>query len=576
MKPKLTAILLILLLAARTVACFSAPAGAEDYARYAGKWVLSGDGSTFFELFPDGSFLKYEKDAKSGAGSFKPEDTPKGLALSLFEGNMTAEFYLSADGTEMAPKYSASGETYRREADGSAFLFGAPITAKSAVLIEETTGKVLYAKNPDLRVYPASVTKVLTALVALEYLDPEENIVVGDEIDSVPWDSSKAGNQIGETVRADNLIRLLIIPSGNETACVAARAVARKVSGNPNIPYPQAEALFADLMNKKAAELGAAGSHFVNPHGYDDVNHYTTAADMAKICRAAMSVPLIREIVGEKTFEDDGAGRPQSEAPEGTPIGALWTDASGVSSKEYNIITHNELIRDASEHFYPYATGIKTGNTDLAGECLAASASKDGKSLIALAFDSPGSGRWLDAKNMFEYGFDNYSFVVVADARTALEELPVTKPRLGAPKTAPVGLLTPYIDFLKADEAGKIRRQITYDSPLVKGGQLTGPVSTDEILGKVSYDLDGKTVFEGDLAVLTDVEKRGFLSDVSYFAGAVRDNAFTAKGAPFWILGVCVCFIAANISSARKKRRKNTFSMRRGRRRRKISYRRPR
>ncbi|MGN1231492.1 MAG: D-alanyl-D-alanine carboxypeptidase family protein, partial [Anaerotignum sp.] len=135
---------------------------------------------------------------------------------------------------------------------------GAPdVVAASAILIEASTGTILYEKNPDQKMYPASMTKMLTALVAMDYFEPEELIQVGTEINEVSLDSSKAGHQVGETLTMKNAIRGLIIPSGNDSANVVAAAVARRTENDENLGFAKCEAVFTELMNQKAKELGA-------------------------------------------------------------------------------------------------------------------------------------------------------------------------------------------------------------------------------------------------------------------------------------------------------------------------------
>ena len=177
---------------------------------------------------------------------------------------------------------------------------GAPdVTASAAILIEESTGTILYEKNADQKMYPASMTKVLTALVALDHFKPEELIKVGSEINEVSLDSSKAGHVAGEMLTMKNAIRGLIIPSGNDSANVIAAAVARRAENNENLSFSQCEAVFTDLMNQKAEELGATNSHFANAHGYHADDHYTTGKDMALLSRAFMENKTLEEIANE-------------------------------------------------------------------------------------------------------------------------------------------------------------------------------------------------------------------------------------------------------------------------------------
>ena len=215
------------------------------------------------------------------------------------------------------------------ETAGTAYASAEPsVSAVSAILIDQATGKVLFSKEADKRMYPASTTKLLTALVTLDYLSPDEFVVAGDEINAIPYDSSKAYHILDETIKVENLIRGLIIPSGNETACIAAREVARRVSENEDIAYPDAERLFCRLMNEKAKYLGAVSTNFVNPHGYHNDNHYTTAHDMALISVEALNNPLIKQIVQEKEFIGNGAG---------VNPNLSWI------TQEYKWSTHNEL-----------------------------------------------------------------------------------------------------------------------------------------------------------------------------------------------------------------------------------------
>ena len=148
------------------------------------------------------------------------------------------------------------------------------VVAQTAILGEVSTGKIIYQKDMDKKMYPASMTKLLTAIVALEHLKPDDLITVGSEINEIPADSSKAGHTRGETLTVKNLIRGLLIPSGNDSANVLAVTVARKIENNQELPYEECIKVFTELMNQKAKQLGATNSHFANAHGYHDENHY--------------------------------------------------------------------------------------------------------------------------------------------------------------------------------------------------------------------------------------------------------------------------------------------------------------
>ena len=287
------------------------------------------------------------------------------------------------------------------------------ITAKAAIVVEESTGTILYEKNMREKMYPASMTKMLTALIVMDYYSMEELITVGVEINEVPLDSSKAGHIVGESLTIKNLIRGLIIPSGNDTANVATVTVARRVKNDNSLNFQECETIFAELMNQKAEQLGAINSHFSNAHGYHDDNHYSCAYDMALFARTYMENPDLAAIAGEKSYTGDGAD------------GMFATD-EGVTTQNYIWRSHNLLLTD-NEYNYGKATGIKTGFTDEAGDCLAAAAEKDGETLLSIIFFSEDPARWTDSKSLFEYGFNQYERVELLAAKGVYEEIPLTK-----------------------------------------------------------------------------------------------------------------------------------------------------
>lgn len=430
------------------------------------------------------------------------------------------------------------------------------LNCAATILIEETSGKVLYAKDADKKMFPASMTKILTALVALEYLKPDEYIVTGDEINEVPYDSSKAWHIMGETLLVENLIRGLIIPSGNETACVVARAVAKKIKNVDNISYAEAEKLFCDLMNEKAKELGAVNSNFSNPHGYHSERHYTTARDMALIARAAMGNSLIRSIVAELSFVENGAG---ANPPE------------GAVTKEYQWATHNQLIIKGDPFYYEYATGIKTGYTGEAGSVVTASAEKDGRKLIAVVMLSTDTGRWEDAKTLFEYGFDNFDDLTVqTEGQVMVSAKQISNPRLGDDETLDLVAEQDVIRYLSKDELSRIQNKITINEELIapqaEGGDgvemLLAPLTTGQAVGTVTYTLDDEILYEGNIISPRLVEPRSLKSDLNYYKEKSIKAVFSLKAIPFWIGGaVAILFVVRSILrfNYRKRQRRNKY-----------------
>ncbi len=257
-----------------------------------------------------------------------------------------------------------------------------PLVSPSVILVEQSTGKMLYGKNENSKMYPASMTKILTALVAAEYLNPDDIVTVGAEIYGLPADYATNIHSEGETITVRNLLRALMIASCNETGSVLAVNTVRAMEGRYDIPFNEAERRFIQLMNEKAISLGALSSNFNNTYGLHSEGHFTTAADMALIARAYMGNDLLASIAAERNYIGDSLeGR----------------TAEGARVNNYEWENHNELLLGGTNG-YQYATGIKTGFTDEAGDCLAASATRNGISLISVVFFSScgESGVWVN------------------------------------------------------------------------------------------------------------------------------------------------------------------------------------
>ncbi|MBC7104895.1 MAG: D-alanyl-D-alanine carboxypeptidase, partial [Firmicutes bacterium] len=217
------------------------------------------------------------------------------------------------------------------------------VTARAAVLADARTGQVLWARNPDLRAYPASTTKILTALVVVMRAG------LGDEVRVAPEDTDAGGSAIwlrpGEVLSVEDLLYALLLNSAND----AAEALARHVAGS--------DGDFARLLNDTALALGATNTHFTNPSGMPDSDHYTTARDLAIIARAALAHPVLRNIMATRTHQI------RRQDPEAVNY----------------LVNHNKLLWR-----YPGAIGMKTGYTAEAGQCLVAAAQRGERTLIAV------------------------------------------------------------------------------------------------------------------------------------------------------------------------------------------------
>jgi D-alanyl-D-alanine carboxypeptidase (penicillin-binding protein 5/6) len=391
------------------------------------------------------------------------------------------------------------------------------LKAEAAVLMDQETGKVLYEKEPHKRMYPASLTKVLTALLVIENMNLEETITVGKEINRVGKDSSGAGLNVGEKLSAGELVWALMLPSGNDASYTAAVTVARKKSGNASMEIQEAIKYFIDLMDKRALEIGAKESNFTNPDGYPDDNHYSTAFDMALVAREAMKNDFFREVVKTYayTLKEDEASQTASK---GKKAPAEWTNK-------------NLLINPDSKYYYQYATGIKTGSTSAAGYCLAASATRNDMSLVSIVMkDVKEEARWADSKALFEYGFENFKYYEILRKGVPVGSIEAVRKYLG--DTVKIDALAgqDYTDILSAQDYKSLKQEIEWDAGLVlpaKDGKtevrLSGPIKSGQAIGKVTYSLNGSILSESPLIADKDSNKGDF-TDIIY---TILDQGFT-------------------------------------------------
>lgn len=251
------------------------------------------------------------------------------------------------------------------------------VDSEGAVLMDAATGKLLYSKNPNESLAPASTTKVMTALVVLENADLNAKVTIGKNPPAV--DGTRLGLIEGEVFTVNDLLHAMLLLSGNDCAVALAEYVGGSVEG------------FAEMMNKKAKEIGANNSHFTNPSGLYDENHKTTPYDLALITREAAKTPHYLEISQAAVYEFP---------PSNINGEKKWAD------------NKNSLIRKNSMYYYPYALTGKTGYTIDAKHSYTSVAEKDGQRLIATFMRSDiKNSFFLNAKDLYEYGFNNFSLV---------------------------------------------------------------------------------------------------------------------------------------------------------------------
>lgn len=344
---------------------------------------------------------------------------------------------------------------------------GLTLDAKSAILMEQTTGKILYADNEHEKLYPASVTKIMTILLVTEALDSGK-IALTDVVTASTNAASKGGSQIwlkeGEQMTVDELLRASVIASAND-ACTA---LGEHIAGS--------EEGAVKMMNDRAKELGMNDTHFDNCTGLDDdsTTHLTSAYDIALMSKELLSHERI------KTYT------------------TVWMDSLRDGATQ--LVNTNKLVR-----FYKGTTGLKTGTTSKAGHCISASAERNGLHLIAVVMgSSTGTERFESAKKLLNWGFANYETVTPTLDENLLTEVNIIK---GFEKT-----VAPYCEeikpiILKSGMKGKIETVIDLQT------EVEAPVEKNQILGAVRFTADGETVCEYKLKAKTAVRKLK-LSDI--------------------------------------------------------------
>lgn len=328
------------------------------------------------------------------------------------------------------------------------------INAESAILIDGDTGKVLYEKSAYEKRAPASTTKIMTALLALEHCKTTDIATVTSEaITSVPSGYSTDLLKMGEELTIKDLLYALLLPSSNEAANVLAIHIAGSIDS------------FASMMNTKAMELGCKNTHFVNPNGVHDDNHYSTAYDLSLIAKEAMKNDIFRQIVSTASY--------------------TLPSSNKYSRIDRTLITTNDLIKKQSDNYYEYAIGIKTGFTTPAKNCLVSSATKDGKTLISVVLRSnTDNNRYNDAKTLFNYGFDNFSKKDIIKAGSTIKTIDV-KNATSSTKNLNLVAETGINTIVTNDKLND-----TIEPQINLNEHLQAPIKKYSIVGTATYTVD--------------------------------------------------------------------------------------
>lgn len=337
--------------------------------------------------------------------------------------------------------------------------------SSSAVLIEPTTQKIIYEQNKDEKRPPASMTKLMTMLITMEAIH-EGRINLDDKVLISENSSNMGGSQIfletGMEIEVQQLLKGIAIASGND----AAVAMAEHIAGSVDV--------FVEMMNEKAAELGLSNTHFVNVHGLDAENHYSTANDMAIIAVNLLKYP---DILSYTSLYEDYLVKPDGSK--------TW------------LVNTNKLVR-----FYPGVDGLKTGYTSSAGYCLTATAKKDDIRFISVVMGVDSSEhRSADTTSLLNYAFSNYKLNTILTTNDVIGELSIKKGKKSKVDIIPLDNIT---DLVKKSEQKDYSYEIDYTNN-------TAPLLKGDIVGSIDViDNNGNLVKTVSLTVKEDVYKHSF------------------------------------------------------------------
>ena len=357
---------------------------------------------------------------------------------------------------------------------------------EAMLLVDANTGQPVFSKNIHEKMYPASLTKIMTALLVLEAVDngqlslDQQVTATESAMEGLSADGSTAGIQAGEILTVEQLLECMLIVSANE----AGNILAEQVSGSVDA--------FVDAMNAKAEALGCENTHFANPNGLHDSQHYTSAWDLYLITAEAMKHEDFMRICDT----------------------ARATIPATNLSEERKLYTTNYLIDTwrSLGYIYPNAHGIKTGSTDEAGHCLVSSAIEGDLSFISVALGGErvtledGEIRtysFFDTRAMFEWAFENFSYQTVLEGSELIKEVSVALSRVDHVSVHPaedVELLLP-----NNTDPASLERTLEYESP------VDAPIEQGQVLGSLTLSLDGETLATVDLVASNDVESSTLL-----------------------------------------------------------------
>ncbi len=417
------------------------------------------------------------------------------------------------------------------------------IYSEAAILINLDTGEVIYEKNADKQLVPASLTKIMTAIILLEKYENDIAALSTTYVSgsSVCFDelyltgASTADIRIGEKVSYKDLLYALMLRSACEAANIIAYNVAGSLEG------------FVEMMNIKAEELGCKDTHFTNSHGLFWENHYTTARDMAKIVEYAMSLPMFTEISCSENYTMEATS----------------------FHKDPRVIHHTNYMMskvNGGDYYYEYVKGIKTGTLDEAGRCLATLAYKDGYSYMLITLKAPQKDvngnnvyyNFIDHKKLYEWAFANFEYTTVLNNSEEKAEVPVA-----------YGEGVDYVIVKPAQEFARIwntRIPLSSIHEIIKVEEnVVAPIRAGDKLGTLELQYGGETLVTVDLVATTDVarsQRTSLLTIAKSFIGSERFYDAAKYSLGFFIAYTILIIILKIVVAKSNKKRSRMYGRR--------------
>lgn len=375
----------------------------------------------------------------------------------------------------------------------------------SVILMEESTGTILYEKNSDEAHYPASITKIMTTLLALENGNLSDMVTFSDDAIN-NTEGSGIARDYGEQMTLEQCLYGVMLESANECAYAVAEHVGGTVEN------------FVDMMNAKAKELGCTNTHFANPHGLQDENHYTTAHDMALIAQAAYQNETFRIIIGTKMYT--------------IPPTNKHAEETVLRNHHDMLCTYHNANR---KYLYPYCVGGKTGYTATANSTLVTYAEKDGMTLICVVMNTQSPNQFIDTVNLFDYAFDNFQVLNIAENDT----------NYSAETTVDNGNLNNIAPFVELDKDAVIVLPKTAEFSDTSSSVEYND-SDPEIAGSITYTYAGRNVGKADIKT-TGVVVEGYAFDNESTEEEEQEAVSTVQVKPIVVVLLIVAVILLGV-----------------------------